>query len=903
MIHPGGPGAVVRRTVVATGRRRGPQAVRSCEHDGDGPHAGVLEESSSFRRAEWSSPVTARPANGAARRVAAHDAVPATTRARRPTAVQVPRPGDRVRRRTRCPRPRTPPLRLGARRPFVVTDPGADRGRLARRAAAAQLRAAGLHAAAVERRHAEPEGPRDRGRLRAYRGGRLRRRARHRRRLGDRRGEGRRAARRQRRHASSTTRASTGSRNPIPPLVMMPSTSGTGADVSQFCIVTDTERHTKITIMGRALVPDVSVIDPRLLVTMPDWLNAATGLDALTHGIEAFVSLAHGPLTDHHALQAVSLVNGNLAAHDDPPLRRPQPRAAMAQAALEAGLAFTNAILGATHAMSHQVGGMLDLPHGVVNGVLLPHVIRFNGADDARRGSSRSRRPWACDVAGRARPTRPSSMVADGGPPARPTRSACRRGLARARRRATRTCPGLAELTLGDACLTTNPRPAVGGRDRGACSGRRCDAPERPAPSDRRAVAPPAHARAASAGAAPGPRRAHRPALGQAALLPRVPDLRRAAAPGDPSRWSGSRRRWCAPRRAPRRWCGPSSRPRPTTSRRTGWSSRWSTASCRTRSRGTSCAGPTAPSGSTPTHVPGRGPQHVQARARRRPDDDAHDARRRHRQHLHVPIRLDGRAVGGFVAWTPAGPRDRRHRPLGAAHPGRPDRGGAAELRAARPLGPAARPHRPPGRRPASARNDELHGHPGRAGRGPAARGAGQRAAPDRPRAARQRHPVRAVRRHAHRAGAAPRSTTRGCAASSDTAKDLTRRAVEQLRSAIYALNDDDGTGDEDLPSMLRRLSSVHMPDELRVEVRIGGQAGGAAGASASSRCSGSPARRCSTRRCTPRRAGPWCGWPTAATAVRLTISDDGGGEPRGGAPQPARGERRRARPGSTAGW
>ena len=86
----------------------------------------------------------------------------------------------------------------------------------------------------------------------------------------------------------------------------MPSTSGTGADVSQFCIVTDTTRNTKITILGRALVPDITVIDPRLLTTMPEWLNAATGLDALTHGIEAFVSLGHNQLTDHHALRAVA---------------------------------------------------------------------------------------------------------------------------------------------------------------------------------------------------------------------------------------------------------------------------------------------------------------------------------------------------------------------------------------------------------------------------------------------------------------------------------------------------------------------------------------------------------------------------------------------------------------------
>ncbi|GAA0657961.1 iron-containing alcohol dehydrogenase [Streptomyces thermocarboxydovorans] len=164
---------------------------------------------------------------------------------------------------------------------------------------------------------------------------------------------------------------------PIPPTVMVPSTSGTGADVSQFAVITDTTQHIKITIVSRTLVPEISVIDPRLLTTMPDWLNAATGLDALTHAIEAFVSRAHNPLTDIHALHAVELITRNLVR------TRIQPkdfgaRLAMAQASLEAGMAFTNAILGATHAMSHQVGGLLDAPHGVVNGVLLPHVIRFN---------------------------------------------------------------------------------------------------------------------------------------------------------------------------------------------------------------------------------------------------------------------------------------------------------------------------------------------------------------------------------------------------------------------------------------------------------------------------------------------------------------------------------------------
>src|SRR6478735_7731526 len=124
---------------------------------------------------------------------------------------------------------------------------------------------------------------------------------------------------------------------PIPPLLMIPSTSGTGADVSQFCIVTDTDRHVKITIMGRALVPDISITDPRLLVTMPEWLNAATGLDALTHGIESFVSLAHNPLADIHALNAVGLVCANLRTT----ILRPTEEAArskMAQASLNAGL-------------------------------------------------------------------------------------------------------------------------------------------------------------------------------------------------------------------------------------------------------------------------------------------------------------------------------------------------------------------------------------------------------------------------------------------------------------------------------------------------------------------------------------------------------------------------------------
>ncbi|MBY8862398.1 iron-containing alcohol dehydrogenase [Nocardia sp. CA2R105] len=240
---------------------------------------------------------------------------------------------------------------------------------------------------------------------------------------------------------------------PIPPMVMAPSTSGTGADVSQFAIITDTVERTKITILSRTLVPDISIVDPRLLTTMPDDLNAATGLDALTHAVESFVSRAHNRLTDHHALHAVHLITSNLRHAITHP-RRSEPRIAMAQGALEAGMAFTNAILGITHAMSHQVGGLLDAPHGVVNGVLLPHCIRFNAETDPTRyvplaaavGIDVTRLPAAeaADVLAQ----RIRELADELGIP---------RGLGELGV-TTADLPTLARTTLGDACLTTNPR-------------------------------------------------------------------------------------------------------------------------------------------------------------------------------------------------------------------------------------------------------------------------------------------------------------------------------------------------------------------------------------------------------------------------------------------------------------
>jgi alcohol dehydrogenase len=242
---------------------------------------------------------------------------------------------------------------------------------------------------------------------------------------------------------------------PIPPLLMIPSTAGTGADVSQFCIVTDTARGVKVTIMGRAVVPDISLTDPRLLTTMPQDLAAATGLDALTHAIESFVSLGHNPLTDGHALSAARLVGTALRRTVEHP-RDTHARLLMAQASMEAGLAFSNAILGATHAMSHQVGGLLDLPHGVVNGVLLPHVIRFNAVAVPERYAALAQAMGLpvhgvpSDVAAEMLADHVSELAGAVGAPRRLRELGVQ----------AESINWLAASALRDACLSTNPRAA-----------------------------------------------------------------------------------------------------------------------------------------------------------------------------------------------------------------------------------------------------------------------------------------------------------------------------------------------------------------------------------------------------------------------------------------------------------
>ncbi|MGR5062686.1 L-threonine dehydrogenase [Photobacterium sp. DNB22_13_2] len=167
------------------------------------------------------------------------------------------------------------------------------------------------------------------------------------------------------------------SAKPQLPLVAINTTAGTASEMTRFCIITDEARHIKMAIVDKNTTPLMSVNDPELMLAKPASLTAATGMDALTHAIEAYVSTAATPITDAVAIKAIELVQAHLrtAVKDGQNI---EAREQMAYAQFMAGMAFNNASLGYVHAMAHQLGGFYDLPHGVCNAVLLPHVQRYN---------------------------------------------------------------------------------------------------------------------------------------------------------------------------------------------------------------------------------------------------------------------------------------------------------------------------------------------------------------------------------------------------------------------------------------------------------------------------------------------------------------------------------------------
>ncbi len=164
---------------------------------------------------------------------------------------------------------------------------------------------------------------------------------------------------------------------PIPPLLCIPTTSGTASEVSQSAIILNEQRKTKISIISKAVVPDLGLLDPEVTTTMSPQVTAFAGIDALSHAVEAYVSNASSPITDIHAVEAIRLIWEALPEVITQPSNL-NWRAQMLLGSLQAGLAFSNANLGAIHSMSHSLGGYLDAPHGELNAILFGTVIKYN---------------------------------------------------------------------------------------------------------------------------------------------------------------------------------------------------------------------------------------------------------------------------------------------------------------------------------------------------------------------------------------------------------------------------------------------------------------------------------------------------------------------------------------------
>lgn len=162
-------------------------------------------------------------------------------------------------------------------------------------------------------------------------------------------------------------------------LICIPTTSGTGSEVTPFAVITDHRDNKKYPLTDYALTPTVAIVDPEFAMTMPASIAADTGVDVLTHAIEAYVSILASDFTDGWAKQAVKLVFEYLERSVKNGKNDPEAREKMHNAATIAGMAFANAFLGMNHSLAHKIGGEFHVPHGRTNAILLPHVIRYNG--------------------------------------------------------------------------------------------------------------------------------------------------------------------------------------------------------------------------------------------------------------------------------------------------------------------------------------------------------------------------------------------------------------------------------------------------------------------------------------------------------------------------------------------
>lgn len=169
-------------------------------------------------------------------------------------------------------------------------------------------------------------------------------------------------------------------------LVCIPTTSGTGSEVTPFAVITDKEENKKYPLTDYSLTPTVAIVDPALTMTLPASVTADTGMDVLTHATEAYVSTLASDFTDGLALQAVKMVFEYLPRAVANGKNDPEAREKMHNAATLAGMAFANAFLGVNHSLAHKIGGEYHVPHGRANAILMPYVIRYNGTKPEKPG-------------------------------------------------------------------------------------------------------------------------------------------------------------------------------------------------------------------------------------------------------------------------------------------------------------------------------------------------------------------------------------------------------------------------------------------------------------------------------------------------------------------------------------
>lgn len=166
-------------------------------------------------------------------------------------------------------------------------------------------------------------------------------------------------------------------KRPLKPFLVVPTTAGTGSEVTSVAVITDTAKSVKLPFTSSFLLPNAAVIDPRMTLTLPPHITAATAMDAMTHATEAFTCMAKNPLSDAYATAAIKKISSSLLDVMDNP-KDGDGRLELAQASTMAGIAFSNSMVGLVHALGHATGAICHLPHGLCMSLYLPYVLEYN---------------------------------------------------------------------------------------------------------------------------------------------------------------------------------------------------------------------------------------------------------------------------------------------------------------------------------------------------------------------------------------------------------------------------------------------------------------------------------------------------------------------------------------------